>query len=301
MEIRKFNKEEANGLLELCKASLYRDNFTKELIIDNVINDMDRNPEMCLVAAEENKIIGFAMGVIRERDEGNIGYIKLMCVHPEHQREKVGQKLYTAIENLMRKAGINKIRLFESWTNYYMPGVDPFYTEAVAFFERNGFNKIGDAANLLCDLSQDFNTAPEEEKAKAMGITIRRAGVEDRDRLMKWAEENFKGWQGEMDVALKNTPVSLHIAELDGKIIAFSAHETNNPGMGWFGPVGTSEAARGKGVGGILLKRCLQDLKNAGYEKAIIPWVAHIPFYMHYVNSKVNRVFWRYQKKLDEE
>ena len=79
-------------------------------------------------------------------------------------------------------------------------------------------------------------------------------------------------------------------------MIAFSAYETNNKGTGWFGPMGTTEKARGKGVGGILLKRCINDLKKSGFEKAIIPWVGPIPFYMHYINSPVKRIFWRYEK-----
>lgn len=137
MEIRKFNKSELSELLELCKISLYRDSFTEELLIDNVLNDISRNPEMCLIALQDNKFVGFGMGVIRERESENVGYIKLMCVHPKYRRKGIAQSLYNEIENLMNENQISTIRLFESWTNYYMPGVDPFYTEAVAFFERN--------------------------------------------------------------------------------------------------------------------------------------------------------------------
>jgi ribosomal protein S18 acetylase RimI-like enzyme len=298
MEIRKFNNSEIKKLLELCKIALDRDNFTEALIIDNVINDMG-NPEMCLVALENSQLVGFGMGVIRKRENETMGYIKLICVHPNYRRKGIAQKLYDEIESKMRENQIKIMRLIESWANYYMPGIDPFYTEAIAFFERNGYNKIGDASNLLCDLSQNLDTTAEEEKANRLGVVIKRATANDNTRLMDWAEVNFKGWQEEMNRALNNNPISLHYAESNGEIIAFAAYETNNPGMGWFGPVGTSEAARGKGVGGILLKKCLQDLKNASYTEAIIPWVAHIPFYMHYINSKVNRVFWRYEKILE--
>jgi hypothetical protein len=117
--------------------------------------------------------------------------------------------------------------------------------------------------------------------------------------MIKWTEKNFKGWISEVSNSFANDPVSLHIALIEEEIIAFSAYESNNRGTGWFGPMGTSEAARGKGVGGILLLRCMKDLKNLGFEKSIIPWVGPIPFYMHYVNSKVKRVFWRYEKLLE--
>lgn len=299
MTIKQFNENNLDTLLELFTVSMPRDRFTKELLIENVIDDMSENPELCLSAYEDDKIVGFAMGVIRHRDEEDMGYIKFICTHPAYRRKGIAKELYSRIEDGIRKNGVKKIRLIESWPNYYMAGIDPFYTEAVAFFERLGYVKDGDAANLICDLeSQNFDTSEEEEKVKANGIDIRRAVESDFDAMMKWADNNFKAWRFEISNAFKNDPISLHIALSDGEIIAFSAHESNNPGLGWFGPIGTTEAARGKGVGGILLKRCLRNMKESGYREAIIPWVANIPFYMHYINSKVNRVFWRYEKRL---
>lgn len=299
MIIKKFEENNLDALLNLFNISMFRDKFTKELLVENVLEDMSENPELCLIAYEDNKMVGFAMGVIRHRDEGDMGYIKFICTHPDHQRKGIAKALYSIIEDGIRQNGVKKIRLIESWPNYYMAGIDPFYTEAVAFFERLGYIKDGDAANLICDLeSQNFNTSDEEEKVKANGIEIKRAEKSDFNKIIDWAENNFKAWKFEIINTYNNEPISLHIAKLDNEIIGFSAHESNNRGLGWFGPVGTSEAARGKKVGGILLKRCLQDMKDAGYKEAIIPWVAHISFYMHYINSKVNRVFWRYEKLL---
>ncbi|MEN8192507.1 MAG: GNAT family N-acetyltransferase [Bacteroidota bacterium] len=297
MIIRQFEEGQLTELLDLFNISMPRDKFSKELLIENVIDDMIENPELCLAAYKDEMLIGFGMGVIRHRDNENMGYIKFMCVHPNHRREGIAKDIYSRIEKGITQKGIDKIRLVESWPNYYMPGIDPFYTEAVAFFERLGYIKIGDAANLICDLeNQNFDTINEESNL-AKNIEIRRAEKIDYDDLMNWADKNFAAWKYEMENALRKTPVSLHLAKLDGEIIAFSAHSSNNPGLPWYGPVGTTEAARGKGVGGILLKRCLNDMKESGLKKAIIPWVAHIPFYMHYINSKVDRVFWRYEKE----
>ena len=299
MIIKQFEENKLDDLLDLLKISMPLDKFTKELLVENVIEDMSENPELCLAAFMNEKLVGFGMGVIRRREEEEMGYIKFLAVHPDYRRKGIAKEIYTQIEKGITQENINKIRLVESWPNYYMPGIDPFYTEAVAFFERLDYVKVGDAANLICDLeSQNFDTKDEEKNAKTKNIEIKRAERSDTDALMKWTAQNFKAWRFEIGNALKNEPISVHIAKLDNEVIAFSAHEGNNPGLGWFGPVGTSEAARGKGVGGILLKRCLQDMKDAGYKEAIIPWVAHIPFYMHYINSKVNRIFWRYEKKL---
>jgi GNAT superfamily N-acetyltransferase len=37
--------------------------------------------------------------------------------------------------------------------------------------------------------------------------------------------------------------------------------------MGWFGPMGTHPDLRGLGIGSILLKRCLKDMKRNGLSK----------------------------------
>lgn len=299
MKTKQFEKDQLQELVQLFNISMPRDKFTSELVNENVIDDMYENPELCLAAFEDEILVGFGMGVIRKRETEKVGYLKFLAVHPEFRRKGIARNLYNQIESIFVKNNITKIRLIESWPNYYMPGIDPFYTEAVAFFERFGFVKDGDAANLKCDLElQSFDTKEDEEKVRENGIEIRRAVKADYDDIMNWSDKNFAAWRFEIANSFLNDPISLHLSKLNGEIIAFSAHSSNNPGLPWFGPVGTTEAARGKGVGGILLKRCLQDLKELKYKIAIIPWVANIPFYMHYINSKVDRVFWRYEKKL---
>ncbi len=299
MEIRELKKEDVGELLVLVNDGMKLDKFTFPLLEENTINDEDYAPELTLLAIDDNKMVGFIMGVIREREDGPMGYVKILCVDPEYRRKKVASELYGKIEIRFMEKGIKKIRVYEAWPNYYMPGIDPFYTEAICFFERNGYKKIGDTSNLKCELTgQDFSTYTEEDNLEAKEIKIIRASKEDYDRVMEWTAKNFAPWKFEITSAFQNDPISLHIAIEKEEMIAFSAYEANNKGTGWFGPMGTTEAARGKGVGGILLKKCLADMKKAGFKKAIIPWVGPIPFYMHYANAKMDRVFWRYEKTL---
>ncbi len=300
MEIRYYNENDFINVLQLVNRSMEFDQFTEALLKENVTDDPDINTNLTYVAAENGKIVGFIMGVIRKRDNGDAGYVKLFCVDPDFRRKGIGTELYRKVEDQIRSAKVKSMRVYESYPNYYMPGIDPFYTEAICFFERAGYKKVGDTSNLEADLlNQEFDTAEEERKALEKGVTIRRAEKTDFEKMIDWTDKNFKGWISEVSNSFNNDPISLHIAFLENKVIAFSGYESNNKGTGWFGPMGTSEAARGKGVGGILLKRCLADLKKMGFKKSIIPWVGPIPFYMHYVNSKVKRVFWRYEKLLE--
>ncbi len=86
MKIKQFEENNLETLLDLFNISMPRDKFTKELLVENVIEDMSVNPELCLTAYEDDKIVGFAMGVIRHRDDEDMGYIKFICTHPNYQR-----------------------------------------------------------------------------------------------------------------------------------------------------------------------------------------------------------------------
>ncbi len=295
-----FKTEDLSQVTRLIKKECYRDIVSDQIMREKIFEDNDFDREMTLVAKKNNEIIGFIMGVVRRRDEGNVGYVKLLAVDKHYRRKKIATGLLKEVERKLKEKGAVKIRLFESAPNYLTPGIDPFYTGAVCFFERNGYVKFSDCSNLLCNLeNQSFETRDEEIALYEKGIKCLRAKVEDFDRLKEWVNVNFKAWMGEISSAFLNEPPSIHIAEKEGEIIAFSAYETNNKGTGWFGPMGTANEARGLGIGGVLLKRCMSDMKQMGFKKSIIPWVGPIPFYMRYVNSPVDRVFWRFEKQLE--
>ncbi len=301
MIIKNFSQDLLKPVAKLCRQNMLRDIMPDFLLSEKTFQDPDYDPEITLVGFKEddNTPIAFMQGLIRERTTGKMGYIKLVCVDSNERRKGYARTLYNIIEKKFTEQGVKTIRVYESYPNYFMPGVDPFYTEAVCFFERLGFKKIGDTSNLTADLtSQNFDTKVEESKLNSEGIIFRRAENSDKEKIISWLNENFPAWIGEVSSAYQNTPITLFICEYEGNITAFSAHECNNKGTGWFGPMGTDTQLRGKGIGGILLKKCLKDMKEMGFVKAIIPWVGPIPFYMHYANAKVDRVFWRYEKNL---
>lgn len=302
MIIKNFSQEYLKSVAKLCRQNMHRDIMPDFLLNEKTLGDPDYDPELTLVGKIENRElpIAFIQGVIRKRANGKVGYIKLLCVDSNERRKSYARMLYENIEQKIKQQDVKQIRVYESFPNYFMPGIDPFYTEAVCFFERLGYKKIGDTSNLVTDLSlQSFDTETEEKKLLKEKIIFRRAGMSDKENIIKWLQEKFSAWIGEVSSAYQNNPITIFICEHEENLIAFSAHEGNNKGTGWFGPMGTDTELRGKGIGGILLKKCLKDMKEMGFVKAIIPWVGPIPFYMHYAESKVERVFWRYEKIME--
>jgi predicted N-acetyltransferase YhbS len=297
--LRLFNENDIPAVVALCNKHMEFDEITEVLLREKVLEDPAYDPELIMVYEENNEMVGFIAGTTREIRGEKLGYVKLMVVAKPHRRKGIGTALYRALEEKLNRLGMEKVRVYDVPFNYFMPGIDPRYTPGLSFFEVQGFTRFADTSNLTVDLqNQDFTTTEDEERLKAEGIEIRRATYDDREELMKFIDENFTLWRHEVSNAYNSIPVAIHIALLNGKIKAFSAHNGNNFGTGWFGPMGTHPDLRGKGIGGILLKRCLQDMKDWGLPRSIIPWVGPIRFYSYYANAVVERVFWRYEKKL---
>jgi len=302
MIIKKFSEQLLPAAAKLCRLNMEFDIMPDFLLREKTFGDKDYDPSLTLVAfnTKDESPVGFIQAVIKQREEEKLGYIKLFCVDAAFRRKGIGAFLHKEVLEKLKLSGVKTIRVYESFPNYFMPGIDKNYTAAISFFENAGYKKFSETANLSADLSvQYFDTQNEEAALKDKGILFRRAIENDKEQIAQFIHKNFRAWLEEVFETLKNKPITLFIAEKNEKIIAFCAHEGNNKGTGWFGPMGTKEDFRGIGLGAVLLKKSLLDLKNMGYQKAIIPWVGPVQFYMQNCNCKVERIFFRYEKNLE--
>lgn len=296
-QIELFKEEDLPAVYELCRQAMIYDRFTETLLREKILEDPSYEAGLVLVVKDDDRIIGFMNGVMREINGSRIGYIKLMAVDERWRRQGVATQMYTYLEQELKNRKAEKIRIYDVPFNYFMPGIDPRYTAAVSFAEKQGFRRFADTCNMTVDLAgTDFSTTTQEEKLRKQNIVVRRAGYDDRQAILKFIDQYFPLWRTEVENSFLSLPISLHIALLKDEIRAFSAHNGNNFGTGWFGPMGTHPDLRGKGIGGILLKRCLQDIKDWGLPQSIIPWVGPVSFYARTVGAVVERVFWRYEK-----
>ena len=299
MKMRQLRDQDIEELLALWNRNMPFDQLTPELLEEKVWDDKDYNPGTALVVEHENTLIAFAMGLNRTGMPEPMSYIKLMVVDEKYQYRGIGTRLLREVEAQLKAGGAERIRLGESAPNYLMPGLDPRYTRALVFFEKHGYRRFGETWNMEADLSkQDFDTSQEEKRLAERGIEIRRAIMGDFEDLEVLLQQHWPSWIPEVQRSLLNYPISLHIATLDGKIIAFSAYDCNNFNTGWFGPMGTDLQYRGLGIGGILCRRCLADIKAQGHRFATIPWVGPIAFYLRCAGAEISRVFYRLEKTL---
>lgn len=293
--IRPAREDDLPVIYDLAKAALLLDSFSPALLEEKLF----RNPHpddyawATYLAESEGRLVGFMQSVARPAAAK--AWLGLFAVDARFRRRGIAAALSQRVKEGW-PAGIAEVEVLAIPGNYFAPGLDPRYTEALCFLERLGFERFKDCVNLRADLSRHFDTSVEEERLAGKDIEIRRARPDDDPLLDAFFAEHFgDDWRFEAGLGMYNEPPGLHLALRDGRIIAFSAHSTQNREWGFFGPMGTAPEARGLGIGRVLLWHCLNDLRDAGHPTSVIPWVGPITFYQRWAGCRVERVFWRYR------
>ncbi len=292
--IRAATPDDLGALYEVARRALVHDQFSADLLAEKLFL-MPRRDEFCwqtVLAERGGRVVGFAQGVFDR--PGRKAWLGLFAVAPGWRRRGVAARLWRSLQQNW-PAEPSEVEVLAIPGNYFAPGLDPRYTAALCWLERQGFERIGDCVNLTVALERGFETRAEQDRLAAVGVEVRRARRDDQPLLEAFFDQHFgRHWLFEAGQALPNEPPTLHLALRGGRIIGFAAHSTQNREWGFFGPMGTAPESRGLGVGRVLLWHCLNDLRRAGHRQALIPWVGPISFYHHWAGCVVQRVFWRY-------
>lgn len=117
-------------------------------------------------------------------------------------------------------------------------------------------------------------------------IVFRRAIAPEKHLVSEWVMEQFGAyWKSEVEVAFSRQPVSCWIAQRGNAILGFACYECT--ARNFFGPTGTLESERGKGIGKVLLIKSLESMREMGYAYAIIGGVGPAEFYEKAVGAQV--------------
>ncbi|MFD2203442.1 GNAT family N-acetyltransferase [Shivajiella indica] len=117
-------------------------------------------------------------------------------------------------------------------------------------------------------------------------IMFRKPIPPEKSFVMDWVKNHFgQYWMNEVDAAFSYLPVRCFIAQQENDILGFACFESTS--KNFFGPTGTLDSMRGKGIGKVLLVKSLQSLREMGYAYAIIGGVGPVDFYKNTVNAVV--------------
>lgn len=133
-QIVKYNNKYAKAVYELYKDFRDEEDFFLNYTYEEFYNHLFKNPfykeEGTFVALVEDKVVGFASGLVRDMDNGNekaSGYLHTMIVKKEYRRKGIGSKLLEAVEKYVKENGRNSIRfVFIGQINWpwYIPNTD---------------------------------------------------------------------------------------------------------------------------------------------------------------------------------
>ena len=110
-----------------------------------------------------------------------------------------------------------------------------------------------------------------EENLSKSGIRCKKALALNRSKIIAFVKTCAKDdYSDEVRAAFANNPVTCYIATREKEIIGFACYEAT--ARNFFGPMAVLESERKKGVGGALLLRALESMRELGYAYAIIGW-----------------------------
>ncbi len=140
--------------------------------------------------------------------------------------------------------------------------------------------------DMLVSLLNLPNGTEGELKLNQKGIIFKRPIAPELHFVEEWVGANFSAyWASEVRVAFAAKPVTCWIAQKANKIIGFACYDTTT--RGFFGPTGTIEEERGKGVGKILTIKALESLRELGFAYGIIGGVGPASYYEKIVGAKI--------------
>lgn len=273
--------------IDLAKRCLLpQDAAEAETIVDVLARDT-----MGVVTEVEGRVIGAALGSAGHKDP-TAGHLDLLLVDPAYRRRGVARDLLHRLEARFREHGLKSVKVVGNAPGYAWPGVDVHYTAAVCALTACGYSHDRTAWNMTAPLP----VIKPPRAPKGTDIEVRRAEKEDLPLLLPMVDGQWgPTWTAEVERAVTGSG-GVYAAFRGGAPIAFAAWGACRPS--WFGPMGTLPAATGLGLGGVLLRRCLDDQAALGLTSAQIGWVGPVPFYANAVDAYIDRVFFLFSKPL---
>lgn len=265
-------------------------------IQSRTFGDPTVTPDLMLAAYQDRILVGFFIGCVR----GDLGVIKAFGVREGYRRQGIATRLLDEMEARLAQRGVTSAYAGGVGPNFFRPGVSLRHTPAIALLMRRGYTTGREArVDMQADLAETaLDTKPAIARLAAEGIQIRRAEPDEIETVARFTLEHFDAaWVSEViDGASSSDPPALFIAYEGDRLVAFATHDAIGPA--YFGPTGTLPAYRGRGIGGVLLRLCLQNIRAAGHAVAHIAWAGPVDYYARVAGARITDAYWCFEKAL---
>ena len=308
--MRPFEAAHLPDAAALCQLEIAYLPFSPAILQERILDDPDFDPDLNPTVWQGERLVGLACGAPPSEELQTAGGVKLFAVAGDMRRQGIATRLFDHFEDRLTSLGAAESLAIIAGNNRFMQGLDLRYTEALCFLEARGYERAGDGMDMDVDLrSTPLDTsAKEEELERDHGLRVRRVTMDDFQRAWDYVEREFeypsalatapvgRRWAYLATSGLKLDPPTLWMAERDGEFCGFAVTDVAAPDR--LGPMGVSSEVRKLGVGTVLLKRALADLRARGVDIGVIYGAGPYAFYARTVNATINAVFWRLRKPL---
>ena len=274
MIIRPYQGNDESDLLDVWHRALPADRISPSIFRTQVLLDPNFHPDYVPVAVEDGRVVGFILCLVRQVPyflqgmDPSEAWISAFAVHPGYRGRGIGSALFTVIIDKLCAEDRSLVDISPYVPNYFVPGIDTrAYPDTIRFLqERIGFHTLYHAISMGNDLT-DFRI-PDEiqnriERAEADdGLTIRPIQATDIPDLMPFLVEHF-GWdwfrhaQSYLLEYFGDSPhrICFLVAREKGAIVGFCQQRNER-----FGPFGVRPDCRNRGIGRMLLFKCLETM-----------------------------------------
>ena len=289
VEIKNFNESMIGEVVDfwnknVAAVEIYAD-FTVERFKSVFLNNPHYHEDGSLVAVDGDKIVGFGNACFRKGEENNPdtpGFINMLFVVKEYQRQGIGTKILLALEEFLKANGKKFVRnYFGSPINlkWYIPGYDkhehtgapavPFNSPYYFLLLANGYNVNGQHDGYHINL--DTFEMPELVKNKIAENEKDGYYLAHYDPQKHYGfDEMFdalghEGFRAAVHNELKKAnPDPLLIVEKDGEILGFTGPvRTESTGRAYLSGVAIHPKAQKRGLGKTMFcKLCEESKKN---------------------------------------
>lgn len=277
MYIRNYLQTDEQDVINLWNCTCTFDTIDVKKFRKQAIFDDNFDSDLSWVAVENDRIIGFIYGTKRkfpylERGlEPTRGWINVLFVDPDYQRQKIGTQLLTACENALIERGCTNITLGAYSPNYFFWGIDPKnYPKAICFFEKHNYCSIDEHFSMAKDLhGYQIPAAILEKKnaAEKNGYQFMQFDYRYALELLDFLKTEFGGgWKRNALISMQNDTAEDYIQLIlapDSSICGFCMRAIDGNPMR-FGPIGIAKSHRNAGLGSILLNLQCSDMCKKG-------------------------------------
>jgi len=297
IEMSRAHEADVCALLEQLSAEIGFTSMQRlaQFVRARTLDDRTSPPELLLLAAEGSTLSGFCFGAMRSGQ----GVVKLFGTRPGARRRGFASTLLAELERRMVAQGAREVIVGGVGPLYFVPGVDVGATPAITFLMQRGYASDRTCrVDMRVDLAEaNLDTSAAMARLGHEGLAIRRATPEDVVEAASFAQAQFSDvWRHEVSDSALYSPIPLFVARNQHGVVSFAAYDVG--GYGRFGPTGTRPDYRHRGIGSLLLKLCLADMRARGDAIADISWAGPLDFYSRSVGARNHRAFWAFRKAL---